>query len=172
MGWGQSGQDQVWRKKVKTCDNKFSSVTQSCLILCNLMDYSTPGFPVHHQLPDHTQTHVHCVGDAIQPSHPLSSPSPQQRSLQKSYVVLSHCSLICQSTELKSRILNADSPQTLSTRYDLAPGHRGQTCSINMVWMCVPTGFICQNPNAHGEVLRDGLFETCLCHELLVWLSW
>ena len=43
--------------------------------LCNPMDCSTPGFPVHHQLPEPTQTHVHCVGDAIQPSHPLSSPS-------------------------------------------------------------------------------------------------
>ena len=43
--------------------------------LCDPMDYSTPGFPVHHQLPEPTQTHVHHVGDAIQPSHPLSSPS-------------------------------------------------------------------------------------------------
>ena len=55
---------------------QFSSVTQSCLTLCNPMDCSTPGFPVHHQLPELTQTHVHWVGDAIQPSHPLSSPSP------------------------------------------------------------------------------------------------
>ena len=44
--------------------------------LCDPMDCSTPGFSVHHQLPEPTQTHVHCVGDAIQPSHPLSSPSP------------------------------------------------------------------------------------------------
>ena len=54
----------------------FSLVTQSCLTLCNPMDYSMPGFPVHHQLPELNQTHVHWVGDAIQPSHPLSSPSP------------------------------------------------------------------------------------------------
>ena len=54
----------------------FSSVTQSCLALCDLMDCSTPGFPVHHQLLEFTQTNVHQVGDAIQPSHPLSSPSP------------------------------------------------------------------------------------------------
>ena len=53
-----------------------SPVTQSCPTLCNPMDRSTPGFPVHHQLPEPTQTHVHHVGDAIQPSHPLSSPSP------------------------------------------------------------------------------------------------
>ena len=55
---------------------QFSSVAQSCLTLCNPMDCSTPGFPVHHQPPELTQTHVHQVGDAIQPSHPLSSSSP------------------------------------------------------------------------------------------------
>ena len=52
------------------------SVAQSCLTLCNPMDFSTPGLPVHHQLLEFTQTHVHRVGDAIQPSHPLLSPSP------------------------------------------------------------------------------------------------
>ena len=54
---------------------QFSSVTQSCPTLCNPMDCSTPGFPVHHQLLEPTQTHVHWVGDAVQPSYPLSSPS-------------------------------------------------------------------------------------------------
>ena len=55
---------------------QFSSVAQSCRTLCNPMNRSTPGLPVHHQLPEFTQTHAHRVGDAIQPSHPLSSPSP------------------------------------------------------------------------------------------------
>ena len=55
---------------------QFSSVAQSCPTLCNPMNRSTPGLPVHHQLPDFTETHVHRVSDAIQPSHPLSSPSP------------------------------------------------------------------------------------------------
>ena len=55
---------------------QFSSVTQSCPILCNPMNHRTPGLPVHHQLPEFTQTHVDWVGDAIQTSHPLSSPSP------------------------------------------------------------------------------------------------
>ena len=55
---------------------QFSSATQLCLTLCNPMDCSTLGFPVHYQLPELTQTHVHQVGDAIQPSHPRSSPSP------------------------------------------------------------------------------------------------
>ena len=55
---------------------QFSSVTQLCLTLCNPMDHSTPGLPVHHQLSEFTQTYVHWVCDAIQPSHPLLTPSP------------------------------------------------------------------------------------------------
>ena len=55
---------------------QFSSVAQSCPTLCHPMNLSTAGLLVHHQLPEFTQTHVHRVGDAIQPSHPLSSPSP------------------------------------------------------------------------------------------------
>ena len=55
---------------------QFSSVAQSCPTLCDPMNRSTPGLPVHHQLPEFTQTHVHWVSDAILPSHPLSSPSP------------------------------------------------------------------------------------------------
>ena len=56
--------------------SQFSSVSQSCLTLCDPMNCSMPGFPVHHHLPDFTQTHFHQVSDAIQPSHPLWSPSP------------------------------------------------------------------------------------------------
>ena len=59
-----------WRKY------QIRSVTQSCPTLCDPMNHSTPGLPVHHQLLEFTQTHVHRVSDAIQPSHPLSSPSP------------------------------------------------------------------------------------------------
>ena len=63
--------------KVKTLRMfQFSSVAQSCPTLCDPMNRSTPGLPVHHQLPEFTQTHVHRVSDAIQPSYPLSSPSP------------------------------------------------------------------------------------------------
>ena len=58
-------------------------VTQLCPTLCNPMDCSTPGFPVHHQLLELAQTHVHWVGDAIQPSHPLSSPSPPALNLSR-----------------------------------------------------------------------------------------
>ena len=62
--------------KYPTKPFQFSSVAQSCPTLCDPTNLSTPGLPVHHQLPEFTQTHVHRVGDAIQPSHPLSSPSP------------------------------------------------------------------------------------------------
>ena len=63
-------------QKVWSSQTQFSSVTQSCPTVCNPINRSTPGLPVHHKLPELTQTHVHRVGDAIQPSHPLSSPSP------------------------------------------------------------------------------------------------
>ena len=55
------------------CLSSFSSVAPTCLIVCDPMNHSTPGLPVHHQLPEFTQAHVHRVGDAIQPSHPLLS---------------------------------------------------------------------------------------------------
>ena len=62
--------------KIGISSVQFSSVSQLCLTLCNPMNCSTPGFLVHHQLPELAQTHVPQVSDAIQPSHPLSSPSP------------------------------------------------------------------------------------------------
>ena len=62
--------------QVKKPSVQFSSVAQSCPTLCEPMNRSTPGLPVHHQLLEFTQTRVHRVGDAIQPSHPLASPSP------------------------------------------------------------------------------------------------
>ena len=63
--------------------HQFNSVTQSCPTLCNPMDCSMPGFPIHHQLPELAQTRVHRVGDAIQPSRPLSSPSPPALNLSQ-----------------------------------------------------------------------------------------
>ena len=62
---------------------RWGLVAQSCLTLCDLMNCSTPGLPVHHQLPESTQTHVHWVDDAIQPSHPLTSPSPPALNLSQ-----------------------------------------------------------------------------------------
>ena len=66
-------QSKKWAKELIV---HFSSVAQLCLTLCDPVNHSTPGFPVHHQLPESTQTDIHWVGDAIQPSHTLSSPSP------------------------------------------------------------------------------------------------
>ena len=62
---------------------QFSSVTQSCQTLCGPMNHSMPGLPFHHQLSEFTQTHVHRVGNAIQSSHPLSSPSPPAPNLSQ-----------------------------------------------------------------------------------------
>ena len=61
----------------------YAKSLQSCPTLCNTMYCSTPGFPVHYQLLEHIQTHIHCVGDAIEPSHPLSSPSPPAFNLSQ-----------------------------------------------------------------------------------------
>ena len=66
-------EEKLWQTSVSQA---VSSVAQSCLTLCDPMDCSTPGFPVHHQFPEPSQTHVHWVSDAIQPFHPLLSPSP------------------------------------------------------------------------------------------------
>ena len=68
--------DNIQRKSSYKIMFQFTSVAQSCPTLCDPMNCSMPGLPVHHQLPESTQTHVHRVGDAIQPSHPLSSLSP------------------------------------------------------------------------------------------------
>ena len=65
-----------WKNWKIYFQHQFSSVAQLCPTLCDRMNRSMPGLPVHHQLPESTQTHVYGVGDAIQPSHPLSSPSP------------------------------------------------------------------------------------------------
>ena len=67
------------------CSVQFSSVIQLCSTLCNPMNHSTPGLSAHQQLPESTQTHVHRVSDAIQPSHPLSSPSPPALNLSRSF---------------------------------------------------------------------------------------
>ena len=73
--------------------HQFSSVAQSCLTLCNPMDCSTPGFPVHHQLPELAQIHVHRVSDAIYPSRPQSSPSHPAFNLSQ-HLVFSNKSIL------------------------------------------------------------------------------
>ena len=80
-----SAQISFWARSYSRGSVQFSSVTQSCPTLYNPMNHSTPGLPVHHQLLESTQTHVHWVGDAIQPSHPLLSPSPQSFPVSGSF---------------------------------------------------------------------------------------
>ena len=75
-----------WIHSTYSLHHIISSVTQSCPNLCDPMDRSTPGLPVHHQLPEFTQTLVHWVSDAIQPSYPLSSPSPPAFNLSQHQV--------------------------------------------------------------------------------------
>ena len=85
----------LWLKELMALlSDQFSSITQSCPTLCDPMSCSTPGLPVHHQLQKFTQTHVHWVGDAIQPSHPLSSPSPPALNLSQ-HQGLSNESALC-----------------------------------------------------------------------------
>ena len=80
--------------------DQFSSVTQSCLTLCNPMNCSTPGLPVHHQLLELTQIHVYPVSDAIQPSHPLSSPSPPTLNFSQSQGLFKRVSSLHQGSKL------------------------------------------------------------------------
>ena len=84
----------MWQSSLQCKSYQFSSVTQLCLTLCDPIDFSTPGFPVHHQLMEFTQIHVHQVGDAIQPSHPLLSPSLLLPSIFPSIRVFSNESIL------------------------------------------------------------------------------
>ena len=103
---------------------QFISVAQLCLTLCNPMDCSMPSFPVHHQHPALTQTHVHWVGDAIQPSHPLSSPSPPAFNLSQYQVF---------SNELA---LHIRWPKYWSFSFSISPSkeHSGLT-SFRLEWL-------------------------------------
>ena len=103
---------------------QFSSVTQSCPTLCDTMNHSMPGLPVHHQLPEFTQTHVHRVGDAIQPSHPLSSPFPLP-PIPPSIRVFSSESTLCMRW-----------PKYWSFRFSIIPSkeHPG-LISFRMYWL-------------------------------------
>jgi len=82
------------KAKINKWNIQFSSVAKSCPTLCDPMNHSMPGLPVHHQLPEFTQTHIHPVSDAIQPSHPLSSPSPPAPNPSQHWV-FSNDSTLC-----------------------------------------------------------------------------
>ena len=85
-------------RKAMTNLVQFSSVAQLCPTLWDPMNCSTPGLPIHHQLPESTQTHVHCVGDAIWPSHPLPTPSPPALNLSQHQGLFKRVSCLHQVT--------------------------------------------------------------------------
>ena len=105
---------------------QFSSVAQCCPILCDSMDCSMPGLPVHHQLPEFTQTHVCRFGDAIQSSHPLSSPSPPAFSLSQ-HQVFSKESALCISIALYcisiESVLHQYWPKYWSFSFSISPSN-------------------------------------------------
>ena len=107
--------------------DQIRSVAQSCPTLCDPMNRSTPGLLVHHQLPEFTQTHVHRVSDAIQPSHPLSSPSPPAPNPPSSRV-FSNESTLCMRWPKHwsfsfSIIPSKEIPRLISFRMDCSPNH-------------------------------------------------
>ena len=103
MGGNKIHQEYVNRKVCTLVSSvQFDSIPQSCLTLCNPMDCSTPGLPVHCQLPELTQTHVHRVGDLIQPSHSLSSPSPPALNLSQHQGLFSESALYIRGAKYQS----------------------------------------------------------------------
>ena len=115
--------------KTKVWLSQFSSVSQSCLTLCDPMDCSTTGFPVHYQLPELVQTHVHQVGDAIQPSHPLLSPSSPAFSLSQHQGLFQGVSSSHHMVKVLEFQLQHQSFQWTPRTYLLQDGLIGSPCS-------------------------------------------
>ena len=112
-------------KPLRRSSVQLSSVTQSCPTLCDPMDCSTPGFPVHHQLLELAQTHVHRVSDAIQPSHSLSSPSPPACDLSPCIRVFS-----------KESVLHIRWPKYWSFSFSISPSNEySGLISFRMDWL-------------------------------------
>ena len=107
----------------------FSSVTQSCPTLCGPMDCSMPGLPVHHQIPEFTQIHVHWVSDTIQPSHPLSSPSSPAFNLSQHQGLFKWVSSLHQVAKVLEFQLQHQSFQWIFRTDFLEDGLVGSPCS-------------------------------------------
>ena len=133
---------------------QFSSVTQSCPTLCNPMDCSTPGFSVHHQLPEPIQTHVHQVSDAIQPSHPLSSPSPPVLTLPSIRVFSNELALCIRW------------PKYWSFSFSISPSHEySGLISFRMDWLDLlavqgTLKSLLQHHSSKASILRCSAFFT------------
>ena len=119
----------TWEGPVASHSVQFSSVTQSCPTLCDPRDWIMPGFPVHYQLPELTQTHVRWVGDAIQPSHPLSSPFPPAFSLSQHQDLFQWVSSLHQVAKVLEFQLQHQSFQWLFRTNFLQDGLFGSPCS-------------------------------------------
>ena len=127
--------------------------------LCDPIDWSTPGLPVHHQLPEPTQTHVHCIGDAIQPSHLLSSPSPPAFHLSQHWVF---------SNEL---VLCIRWPKYWSFSFSISPSNEySGLISFRMDWLDLPAvqgtlKNLLQNHSSKPSILwRSAFFIVQLSH--------
>ena len=108
---------------------QFSSVAQSCPTLCDPMNRSTPGLPVHHKLPEFTQTHTHQVGDAIRPSHPLSSPCPPAPNASQHQCLFQRVNSWHQVAKVLEFQLHHQSFQWTPRTYLLQDGLVGSPCS-------------------------------------------
>ena len=133
---------------------QLSSVAQSCPTLCDPMNCTTPGLPVHHQLPESAQTHVHRVGDAIQPSHPLSSPSPP-------VINLSHIRVFSNESALRIRW-----PKYWSFSFNIsATNEYPGLISFRMDWLDLlavqgtPKSLL-QHHSSNASILRHSAFFT------------
>ena len=131
---------------------QFSSVAQSCPTLCDPMNHSTPGLPVHHQLPEYNQTHVHRVRDAIQPSHPLSSPFPPALSPSQHQGCFSNESTLCMRW-----------PKYWSFSFSISPSneHPG-LISFRMDWLDLQGTLksLLQHHSLKASILRCSAFFT------------
>ena len=127
------------------------SLAQSCPTLCDPMKHSTQGLPVHHQLPEFTQTHVHWVGDAIQPSHPLSSPSPPAFNLSQHHIFSNESGLRISSVQFSCSVVS-ESLRPHESQHARAP------CPS-------PTRRVYRN---HVHQVSDGISHLILCRPLLL----
>ena len=127
--WSKSERDKIYMYQ-------FSSVAQSCLPFCDPMACSMPGFPVHYQLPELAQTHVYRVGDAIQPSHPLSSPSPPAFNLSQHQRLFRWIS----SSHQVARVLEVQL-QHQSFQWRTLKGHY-HTCCFSSIFGCFFTEYL------------------------------